>query len=269
MTILSVVIPSYKDPLITKTIQSLLDNSELGQELEIVNVWDGFYPNFPLVNDPRVKVVHLGRNRGMRGAINAGVLVSKGTYIMRTDEHCSFSPGYDRTLTENIENNWIVSPRRYALDPIEWKIMPEVPPVDYMKLKIVNTDNGPKFSGVDWPARAKDRADWTIDETMAIQGSCWIMSRSWWDSVIGELQTEGYGPLTQDSHEMQFKTWQAGGKLMVNKNAWHAHKHRSFPRSHNGGTPENPAAGAQSYAYALSVWREYFETVVVPEWASK
>ena len=43
------------------------------------------------------------------------------------------------------------------------------------------------------------------------------MKRSWWDRVIGELQTEGYGPLYGDSHEIVFKTWQAGGHLMVNK----------------------------------------------------
>jgi len=36
MTRLSVIIPSYKDPLLVKTIGSLLTNSELGDELEIV-----------------------------------------------------------------------------------------------------------------------------------------------------------------------------------------------------------------------------------------
>jgi hypothetical protein len=40
---------------------------------------------------------------------------------------------------------------------------------------------------------------------------------------------------------MVFKTWKAGGKLMLNKNTWHAHKHRSFARTHNNGTEENPA----------------------------
>ena len=32
---------------------------------------------------------------------------------------------------------------------------------------------------------------------------------------------------------MLFKTWNAGGKLMLNKKTWYAHKHRDFNRTHN------------------------------------
>lgn len=31
-----------------------------------------------------------------------------------------------------------------------------------------------------------------VDETFAMQGSCWLMKRSWWDKVIGELDTKEY-----------------------------------------------------------------------------
>jgi GT2 family glycosyltransferase len=262
---LSVVIPSYRDPLLHKTIDSLLEASGLGPELEILAVLDGYWSDTPVKTDPRVRVVHLGKNRGMRGAINAGVLVSRGEFIMRTDEHAMFSPGYDCILTETCEPNWIVTPRRFCLDPVKWEVMKDIPPVDYMKLKIVGAGSGQKFSGVEW--RRPDRDTYFLDETPAMQGSCWLMPRAWWDSVIGELQTDGYGPLTQDSHEMTFKTWQASGKLMVNKLAWHAHKHRSFPRTHNGGSPENPANTEASYSYALSVWKDYYTQEIAPRWA--
>ena len=82
MTKLSVVIPSYKDPLLHKTIDSLLENSELGDALEIVVVLDGYWPKVPIKDDKRVTIVHLGKNRGMRGAINIGVLASTGEYII-------------------------------------------------------------------------------------------------------------------------------------------------------------------------------------------
>ena len=85
----------------------------------------------------------------------------------------------------------------------------------------------------------------------------WVMSRFWWDNVIGELQTEGYGPMYQDSHEMVFKTWLAGGKLMVNKNTWFAHKHVSFPRTHKyGNTDFTP-----NLKYAHDLWRPYYEEI--------
>ena len=114
---LSVIIPSYRDPLLLKTIQSLLDNSTLGGELEIIAVMDGYWQ--PIIDDKRVKVVHLGRNRGMRGAINAGVSVSRGEFIMRTDEHCMFGNGYDRILTDSLSGQLDHDRQALFLGPCE------------------------------------------------------------------------------------------------------------------------------------------------------
>ena len=258
---LSAVLPSWKDPLIIKTIKSLLDNSELGDKLEVIAVFDGYEPEFELIQDPRVRYVFLGKNRGMRGAINAGVAVARGKFLLRSDEHCTFCKGYDRILTETCEPNWIVTAKRFFLDPVEWKLM-DLPPVEHEKLVI----QGGKFAGSRWPERDELMKDTPISETMAMQGSMWVMPHEWWDKVIGELQTEGYGPLIQDSHEMIFKTWKAGGKMMLNKNAWFAHKHRSFSRTHNNGTVDNPANCDAGYAYALSVWEPYYRQVIRPQW---
>lgn len=256
---LSIIIPSYKDQLLFKTIGSLLENAE--GEIEIIAVLDGYWPETPLI-DSRVKYVHLGKNRGMRGAINAGVAVARGEYLMRTDEHCLFCKGYDRIVLETIEDNWIVTMRRYFLDPVKWQVM-DLPYVDYEKLVI---QENKKFSGQVWNSRSRARRKIMIDETMAMQGSCWFMKKSWWDKVIVELDSKNYGPLYQDSHEMIFKTWQAGGKMMLNKNAWFAHKHRSFARTHNNGTAENPSNNEACWAYSLSVWRDYYLNEIKPKW---
>lgn len=263
---LSVVIPSWQDPLLIKTIDSLLTNSALGDQLEIIAVLDGYWPtNFILREDPRVRYVHLGKNRGMRGAINAGVSVSRGEFICRTDEHVMFAPGWDKEMCDSCQPNWIMTSTRYFLDPVKWEIMADHPPVFYEKLVI---QEGVKFSGQRWRSRDKERSgpEYQVDETMAMQGSVWLMPRSWWDKVIGELQTEGYGPHYQDSHEMQFRTYQAGGKLMLNKNTWFAHKHRSFSRTHNDGTKENPANKEAGWAYSLATWRDYYEAEIRPRW---
>lgn len=259
---LSAILPSWKDPLLIKTIDSLLENSELGNQLEVIAVLDGYWPSFELRIDPRVRYVHLGKNRGMRGAINVGVEASRGEFIMRNDEHQMYGKGYDKILVETCQDNWIVTPRRYYLDPVKWERM-DIPPVDYSKLVVQDCGNNVhKFSGQDWKSRTKERADIMIDETMAMQGSCWLMPRKWWNDVIGELQTEGYGPLYQDSHEMVFKTWKAGGKLMVNKNTWHAHKHRSFSRTHNYGTAE----ATPGWIYSYNLWKDYYENEIRPKW---
>jgi len=259
---LSAIIPSYKDPLHIKTVESLLSNSELGNELEIIIVLDGYWPDFGVIQDSHVRYVHLGKNVGMREAINVGVKMSCGEFIMRNDEHQVYGKGYDRILIETCEPNWIVTPKRYFLDPVKWEVM-DLPPVEHQKLVI---QGGVKFSGQSWPERDLEMKDVPISETMAMQGSCWLMPRKWWNNVIGELQTEGYGPLIQDSHEMVFKTWKAGGKLMLNKNTWHAHKHRSFPRTHNNGSLETPANCDAGYKYALDTWKDYYEKEIKPQW---
>lgn len=256
---LSVIIPSYKDPLLVKTIDSLLVNSELGADLEIIAVLDGYWPSFELREDPRVRYVHLGKNVGMRRAINTGVRISRGEFIMRTDEHCMFAKGFDKAMVSVCQPNWIMTAVRYFLDPVKWEVMKDIKPFIYEKLKI--RDNI-KFEGQRWPSRDEERKDIMIDETMAMQGSMWLMPRKWWDDVIGELQTEDYGPMYQDSHEMIFKTWKAGGKMMLNKNTWFAHKHYTFPRTHRYGSQDQDP----SIRYCLETWRDYYEKVIVPKW---
>src|SRR3989304_8154880 len=156
---LSCVVPAYKDPYVIPTIHSLLDNSELGEKLEVIVVLDGFWPTFELVQDPRVIYVHLGKNRGMRGAINAGVSVARGEFLLRSDQHCMFSKGYDKILTETCQPNWIVTATRYFLDPEKWQVM-DLEPVNYEKLVI---QGNRKFSGLRWTKRDEDRKDIMID----------------------------------------------------------------------------------------------------------
>lgn len=60
----SVIIPSYKDQYLPKTIDSLLENAR--GEIEVIVVLDGYWTK--LKDDSRVRIVHLGKNRGMRGA---------------------------------------------------------------------------------------------------------------------------------------------------------------------------------------------------------
>jgi len=260
MSDLSIIIPSYKDLYLHKTIDSLLKNAR--GKIEIIPVLDGYWPDSPFKDDPRVRVIHLGKNQGMRGAINAGVAISRGEYLMRTDEHCLFGRDFDRILTKDIKDNWIVTPRRFFLDPAKWEVM-DIPPVDYEKLKIRKIDGKEYgFKGVRWQTRTRERRYKTIDETMSIQGSCWVMRRSWWDKVIKKLETKRYGPMCQNSQEIVFKTWQAGGKLMVNKNTWFAHRHVSFSK-----TPNHKKRDYEScLKYALDKWRDYYLKVIKPKW---
>jgi len=267
---LSCVIPAYHDPYNKNTVEDILKNSELGDALEVIVVWDGFYPPADwIVDDPHVRYIHLGKNGGMKNAINCGMRVARGEFVMRLDEHCKFPKGFDKVLTDECQENWIFTARRFFLDPTTWTVMDpkKYPPVDCEKLVIQHDDDGSelKWTGQRWKSRAKELENEPIIESMAMQGSMWVMPRKWWNEVIGELEWEKRGPHYGDSHEVVFLTWKAGGKLMVTKNTWFAHKHRSFPRTHSGGSPENPHK-KEYWKYNLSIWRDYYMNEIKPKW---
>jgi glycosyltransferase involved in cell wall biosynthesis len=265
---LSIVIPSYKDKYNKNTVEDLLKNSELGDDLEIIVVQDGYsMPDEWIVKDPRVIYIKQGKNLGMRGSINAGVRVARGEFFMRLDEHCLFGKGYDRILTDTCQQNQVMTARRFFLDPEKWEVMPEKGHVDYEKLTIQNiSETSRKFAGKPWKDRSEKRKEVMIDETEALQGSMWIANREFFLATVGELQTETFGPLIQDSVEVCMKYWKAGGKLMLNKKTWFAHKYRGFKRTHNNGSPENPAQCEKGYESALRLWEDYYLNELRPKW---
>ena len=225
---LSIIIPSYKDHLLQKTIDSILENSEIGNdELEVIPVLDGYWPNPALKENPKVKVLHLEKKLGMRGAINAGVSAAKGEYIMKCDSHCMFSKGFDKILLGEIKDDWVVAPRLYRLDIDKWEVM-RGHGMDYQKFVYHQPTN--KIAAQEWISRTKKRKNILIDENIVFQGSCWLMSRKHWDNVIKRLEDENYGTFAQEPTEIAIKTFAAGGKVMVNKKTWYAHKHRKFGR---------------------------------------
>ena len=250
---LSVIIPSYKDPLLNKTIQSLLDNAT--GEVEIIPVLDGYRQD--VLEDARVHPIFLGTNGGQKNAVNTGIRMARGEYIARSDEHCMFGPGYDE-ITQHMEPNWVVTPRRYFLDPEKWEVM-DKEPVDYEKLIIKETPR--KFSGQWWPSRQKERKDVMIDETMMIQGSFWVCRKDWFEKTVGSFSNR-YGDHYQDQAELAFKTWQNGGKLMVNKNYWFAHKHRDFARTHH----YSHSKAQPGWDAMLEDFEEYYKNTLRDTW---
>lgn|SRR3989344_3360590 len=216
---LSIIIPSYLDKDLQRTIDGLRQNAR--GDIEIVAVLDGYDDAIT-----GAKVVRNSQRLGMRGAINNGVAASRGEYILKCDAHCTFDEGYDVKLLSNIEENWIVVPRRYKLNTDNWTLY-EDPPIDYEKLIINRPD---RICGTEWKSRAEERKDILLDETMVFQGSCYVLSRKHWE-WLGGLEEEGYGTFTQEPIEICLKTWLGGGKVMVNKNTWYSHKHRKYGRT--------------------------------------
>lgn len=217
---ISIVIPSVGEKTLEKTVAELLDKA--GREIEIIIIFDGVE-----AREVQGATSVPSEWMGMRGAINKGMGLAKGDYVMKTDEHCLFGKNFDVELLSSIEDNWIVTPRRLWLDIKKWEIMERGRlPADYERLLISDPN---KIGGCRWDGRTAKRMHVPIDETMLFQGSCYLMHRKHWD-WLGGLQEEGYGPFANEAVEICLKTWLGGGKVVVNKNTWYAHKHRSFGR---------------------------------------
>ena len=224
----SVIIPSRNEPYLGKTIKDILEKAT--SEIEVVCVLDGWW-DLPenVVSDERVRYIHYTESKGMRNAINMGAGFARGKYIMKCDAHCMFAPGFDTELIKSCEDNWVVVPRRYPLDPDKWEIEERTYdkyPIDY---ESIDPDD---LHGVEWRTRRDERKDIMIDDTMTAQGSCWFMSKKHFENM-GDLEEDKYGSFFLEFQEISFKTWLSGGKVMVNKNTWYAHWHKTDGRGYS------------------------------------
>jgi len=220
----SVIITANNERFLTKTVEDLL-NKALGKVEIIINL-NGGWPD-PLLPDKRVVYIHPGVDKGMRWGINAAAALARGEYLMKTDGHCMFAEGFDKTLIENhLEDNWVQVPRRYSLDAESWKINENRPYRDYLYLSF--PVNGDAMKGVEWWQRQNERNSprYDIDDTPSMQGSCWFMTKNHFDNFLHGLSEEGYGTFSQEAQEIGNKTWLGGGALKVNKKTWYAHLHK-------------------------------------------
>lgn len=232
--LVSIIIPSRNEIFLIKTIQDILAKAR--GDIEVIVVLDGYWPNPQkrehwstpgIVEDKRVHYLHRGQARGMRDGINSAVAVSKGEYILKCDAHVMFDEGFDIKLKADMQDNWVVVPRRKRLDAELWAIQDVgKPDVDYEFLSSP-ADKGAK--GMIWTQRIIERLDdpkYLIDENLSFQGSCYFMKKNWYTDFLGGLDATGYGQFVRESQEIGLKTWLGGGQLMTNKKTWYAHLHK-------------------------------------------
>lgn len=224
---LSVVIPHRVDTYLNKTVYDLLNKAK--GEVEVIVVADGVWPA-KLIDDKRVKYIHHGtvhNSPGMRETINRGMAIAKGEYVMKIDEHCMVSEGYDVDLIKDC-NGCLVVPRRKRLDPDKWENIEDGrPDIDYMKIDYPFErpfDPVCGLHGSIWDR--PERKDILIDDLMTSQGSCYFMPKKLWIEVIKDLDTEKYGPFTMEAQEIMNKVWFTGNRCVVNKKVWYSHFHK-------------------------------------------
>ena len=246
---LSIVIPSRNELFLSQTVSDLL--SKAVDDIEIIVILDGYWPDPPLQEDKRLIQLHRGRPMGMRAAINAASQIARGEYIMKCDAHCMFAEGYDAALKEDCDGDWVSVPRRRSLDAENWSII-EKTPVDYEYLCFPYAQEEPGIHGKIWPERARERLDILVDEDMSFQGSCWFTPLEHFLKRINGLQEEGYGTFIGEPQEVGLKTWLSGGKQIRNKKTWYAHLHKG--KRYGRGYSVSKSELKRGNAYSVDYW---------------
>lgn len=272
---LSVLIPARNEMFLAKTIDSVLANIEANTE--VIAVCDGYWPDPPLLDHPRVVVIHHTESVGQRAATNEAAWLSQAKYIMKADAHCAFDKGFDVKLMRDCDYDWTVIPRMYNLHAFDW-LCKSCQHRVYQGPKPENCEEckSPDIvMDVVWKPRIKRRTDFArFDNTMHFQywqkydkrpesvgdiadvmsfvGACWFMHRERYLELEG--LDESHGSWGQVGTEISCKSWLSGGRLVVNKKTWFSHMFRtngagfSFPYHISGNAQE------RARRYSRDLW---------------
>ncbi len=229
MAKVSVIIPSRNERFLPQTIDDVFAHAT--GDVEVIAVLDGYWPAPPLRDHPNLILIHRPAAQGMRAAINSAAAIAKGAFLLKTDAHCMFAPGFDEMLQADCGEDWVVVPRRKRLDAENWRIQDvHKPDIDYMYLSYPNDPGdfgGAGLNGKVWDAKNRDESlrKIEIDDLMSAQGSAWFMRRDYFYRL--ELMDEGsYGSFWNEFQEIGLKCWLSGGRVIVTKKTWYAHLHK-------------------------------------------
>ena len=281
MTDLSVIIPAREEVWLQRTIEDVLENSEA--DTEVIAILDGYWPDPPIADHPKVTIVHHTESIGQRAATNEGVRISQAKYIMKADAHCAFGRGFDRILIKDCEYDWTLIPQLYNLHVFDWKCQ-SCGDRTYQGAEPTNCKcGGSEFEMVMvWKQREGKGpyVSWRFDnnmqfkhwrkhcrrpeakgdfvETLSFAGPCFFIHRDrYWD--LGGCD-EAHGSWGQFGTEWACKTWLSGGKLITTRKTWFAHLFRTGNfkgTGYKGSSFPYPLAGtAQEYAkkYSRDLW---------------
>jgi glycosyltransferase involved in cell wall biosynthesis len=228
----SIIIPARDEtytvwPGITvleRTVQEIYTKST--GDIEVLVAFDG--PPYTRLPDlPNLIPLELPQ-RGAKINFNIAAEKATGHYLMKLDAHCMLDDGFDEKLQVGMEDNFVVSPRYFDLNPDRWSVKNTHLYCDYYYLPCPSEDR--QFyrfrPGCRWYERTRERKLFGNEENMKLHGSCFFMAKSFfWDCIGGLSEDPRFSSWHGEDIEIGLKTWLGpwNGKLMTNKDTWYAH----------------------------------------------
>ena len=264
---LSVIVPARNEVFAKQTVEDVLANAV--EDTEVILILDGYWPEPPVQDHPKVIVVHHTESIGQRAATNEGARISQAKYIMKVDAHCAFGKGFDRILIEDCQPDWTMIPMQYALHAFDWrcnacgnqtyqgfepKSCEKCGKSEGFKMVMVWKPR-PNRLTVSWrfdkdlnfqywrKHKKRPEAQGDLIETMSCIGACFLMHRERFRELDG--LDERHGSWGNVGTEVACKNWLSGGKLITSKKTWFGHLFRC-------GNFRGAFGGGSSFPYPLS-----------------
>lgn len=243
MSNLSVLIPSRQEMFLKNTVEDILAHIE--GDTNIIVGLDGAWADPPLVDHPKLTIIHHSQSIGQRAITNECAKLSKAKYLMKVDAHCSFDQGFDVKMMADMQDDWTMVPLMRNLHAFDWVCPdghrryqgPSGPCTECGKettrdIKWIAKEN-PKSTAYRfdkemhfqyWQEYKRQQVG-DLVETMSLQGSCFMVTRDKYFEL--DLCSEEFSSWGQQGVEVACKTWLSGGRVMVNKKTWYAHMFRT------------------------------------------
>lgn len=277
---LSVIIPGRNEIFMRQTVENVLAN--IRGDSEVIAVLDGYWPDPPLQDHPRLKVIHHTEAVGQRAATNDGAKLSRAKYIMKLDAHCAVDRGFDVKLMQDCQPDWCMVPAMHHLHAFDWmcSLCGNRTYQGSKPVKCLDTCSSTVFEmATVWkPRHNKPHISYRFDrnlqfqywnehgkrpdcqgpliDTMSFIGACMFLEREQFWKLGG--MDEGHGSWGQFGTEWACKSWLSGGKLMGTRNTWFAHMFRTGNFSANGSStwpyPMSQGAIDRAREHSKTLW---------------
>lgn len=279
---LTVIIPGRNEMFMRHTIEDVL--AHMQADTEIVCVADASWPEPPIVDHPRVKIIHTTEAIGQRAATNIGAQISRAKYVMKLDAHCSVEDGFDVKLIEAMEPDITMIPAMNRLHVFDWLCecgereyqgakpdkckecggsdftmamvwsprLQYEPTVSWLFDASLHFQYWRKYPKTD---RFKEQAPTGLVETMSCIGCCFVMDRErFWE--LGGM-SEGHGSWGAYGTELACKAWLSGGRMVTNLRTSMAHLFRTGNFARNGSSWPYPISQVEidkAREYSRDLW---------------
>jgi len=205
---LSILIPTRNEEWVRKTIADIIEHIEADTEI-LVGIDGSDDVEIAEENNDRVRKHFTGKVLGQRAMTNELARLSDAKYVMKTDGHCSFSQGFDAAMMRQMDEKTILAPQMGVLTPQSWAI------------------NGKKMTTrycFDTNFVMQYDQENGNEETMCLQGSCWMISREnyWKWNVCDEM----LGSWGGQAAELGIAAWLHDARCRTTRDAYYGHVFR-------------------------------------------